>query len=148
MEIRRVGLADPLVVPLLTGLAEEYLHRYGPNDVLADAAPAEFEPPDGAFVVLLDGGTTVAGGGIRRHDADTCEVKRMWTAATHRRQGLAMRVLDALEVAGRELGYARLVLETGPAQPEAAALYRGRGYRDLPHYGAYDQALAFERPLA
>lgn len=67
----------------------------------------------------------------------------MWTAPAYRRQGLATRLLDALEGAGRSAGYGRLVLETGPRQPEAAALYERRGYVRVPVYGHYPQALAF-----
>jgi GNAT superfamily N-acetyltransferase len=107
----------------------------------------EFEPPDGVFLVLVEDGVTVAGGALRRLSVDTCEVKRMWTAAAHRRKGLASTVLDALEAVARDRGYSRLRLETGPAQPEARALYERRGYRHIPTYGKYEQATAFELRL-
>jgi GNAT superfamily N-acetyltransferase len=146
--LRHVPLTDPRVRPLLDGLAEEYLRRYGPNDVLADADAAEFDPPDGTFVVLTDeDGSTVAGGGLRRLDEQTAEVKRMWTARTHRRRGLAGQVLGELEATARARGCTRLVLETGPAQPEAFSLSRDRGYLPIAVYGGHEDALAFERPL-
>lgn len=130
-------LGDPRAAPLLAGLHAEYEHRYGSNDEL-DASDAEmFSGPGGAFVLALDGERAVAGGGIRRLDADTAELKRMWTAPSHRRRGLAWVVLGALEDAARERGYRRLVLETGWAQPEAIALYEARGYRRIPGYGRY-----------
>jgi GNAT superfamily N-acetyltransferase len=68
----------------------------------------------------------------------------MWTSPDHRRNGYASVILDALENAGRDRGYTWLRLETGPAQPEAHALYEGRGYRGIPTYGRYEQARAFE----
>ncbi len=71
----------------------------------------------------------------------------MWTAPEHRRKGLASKVLDALEELARDRGYSRLRLETGPAQPEARALYERRGYRNIQAYGKYEQATAFELPL-
>ncbi|HET6964555.1 MAG TPA: GNAT family N-acetyltransferase, partial [Acidimicrobiales bacterium] len=77
-----------------------------------------------------------------------CEIKRMWTRADQRRRGQASAVLHGLELAAREAGYHTLRLETGPAQPEAAALYEGRGYRRIPVYGRYSEALAFEVDLA
>ncbi|HET6963516.1 MAG TPA: hypothetical protein VFH58_02015 [Acidimicrobiales bacterium] len=40
------------------------------------------------------------------------------------------------------------LLETGPLQPEAAALYDGRGYKRIPKYGPYPEALAFETELS
>jgi len=140
-------LTDPVVAPLLADLAAEYERRYGPVDVMADADPEEFDAPTGAFVVLLDDGQAVAGGGIRRVDADTSEVKRVWTSPGHRRQGHARTVLTALEGAARDRGYTRVRLETGPAQPEAVALYQDLGYRQIPLYGRYQAAVAFERRL-
>lgn len=142
-----MGLADPQVRPLLAGLRTEYEERYGQNEVLADAQAAEFEAPAGAFVVLLDGAETVAGGGFRRVDELTCEVKRMWTAPGHRRRGHAGRVLGHLERLAAAAGYRRIRLETGPAQPEAIALYGQKGYRRIGNYGPYQEAVAFERRL-
>lgn len=148
MELRRVRLSDAEVVPLLDGLTHEYDSRYGENVEMTRASPAEFDPPDGLFTVLLDGSTTAAGGGIRRHDGQTCEVKRMWTNPAYRRRGLATRVLRALEDGARELGYVRVILETGPRQPEAEALYLGLGYTRIRYYGHYPEALGFGLELS
>ena len=147
MEFVRVRLTDPEVAPLLTDLHREYEARYGDGDSVLDAPAEEFDPPTGCFVVLLDEGRTVAGGGIRRLDAGICEVKRMWTSPDHRRRGLAAAVLAELESVARELGYRTVRLETGHAQPEALALYRRLGYREIGNYGRYANATGFERSL-
>jgi GNAT superfamily N-acetyltransferase len=147
VELRHVRFSDPEVAPLLEGLTEEYEARYGATDEMSSVDESEWEPPDGAFLVLIEDGVVVAGGALRRLSADTCEVKRMWTAPDHRRRGYASAVLGALEDAARERGYSYLRLETGPAQPEARSLYQRRGYRQIPTYGIYDQATAFEYPL-
>ncbi len=133
---------------MLSGLADEYRDRYGHPGELGSVAPEEFEPPHGVFVVVLEGGETVAGGALRRVSDRTAEVKRMWTAPDRRRQGYAWLVLDRLEGEARDLGYAVLRLETGPAQPEARSLYERRGYARIPAYGPYEGAIAFERDLA
>lgn len=146
-EVRDVHLDDPRVQPLLAGLAAVYAERYGAVDEMAKATPAQFEPPDGAFVVLLDDGTPVAGGGLRRLDEQACEIKRVWTSPDHQRRGLASRVVRALEERAVRLGYRVARLETGPRQPEAVALYTRLGYRRVPVFGDYPQALAFERAL-
>jgi GNAT superfamily N-acetyltransferase len=147
MQLRPVTLTDPVVGPLLRGLEEEYHARYGANDELRQTEPNEFVPPSGAFVVLLDGDVTAAGGGYRVHGSGVCEVKRMWTHPDYRRRGLAARVLDALEDLAAAAGYSRLVLETGPRQPEAAAFYGRRGYARIPVYGRYPEAIAFGTAL-
>ena len=147
MEMRRVGLSDIEVEPLLAGLTQEYDTRYGENIEMTRAAEGEFDPPSGLFIVLMDGPITAAGGGFRRHDTTTCEVKRMWTRPQYRRRGLADHVLGELEDAALDVGYSRLILETGPRQPEAEALYTRRGYSRIEFYGHYPDASAFSLDL-
>jgi hypothetical protein len=84
MEIRRVRFSDPAVESLLVGLSDEYDARYGENIEMTRASEAEFDPPAGLFIVLMDGPTTAAGGGFRRFNESSCEVKRMWTSPLYR----------------------------------------------------------------
>ena len=146
-EICPVRIDDEVVRPLLEGLSGEYLARYGEIDEMNQSRPSEFEPPGGAFFAILDAGTIVAGGGYRRFSDDACEMKRVWTSPSRRRRGLAGVILSVLEAAAAEAGYERVVLETGPNQPEAVAFYESRGYRRIPVYGRYERALAFAREL-
>ena len=76
-------------------------------------------------------------GGIRLLDPETAEVKRMYTDPSARGRGVARGILSALEDAARALGCRRAVLETGPVQEAALALYRSAGYVDVPPFGAY-----------
>jgi GNAT superfamily N-acetyltransferase len=148
MDMRRFRMSDSEVEPLLSGLTQEYDRRYGENVEMTRASENEFDPPSGLFIVLMDGPITAAGGGFRRYDTTTCEVKRMWTHPHYRRRGLAARVLGALEDAAWEVGYTRLILETGPRQPEAEALYARRGYDRIQFYGHYPDAKAFSFDLS
>jgi GNAT superfamily N-acetyltransferase len=133
----RVHPDDPLAAPLFAELAVEYDSRYGDlfggaGEELARYPAAEFLPPDGELVLLVQDGVPVAGGAFRRHaDPGTAEVKRMWTAAAHRRRGLARRVLAELERRAAAAGYTRMVLTTGARQPEAKALYLAAGWTPL-----------------
>ena len=137
LSVQRVHPDDPLAAPLFAELAVEYDARYG--DLFGGAAEEltrypvdEFLPPDGELVLLLQDGVAVAGGAFRRHtDPGTAEVKRMWTASTHRRRGLARRVLAELEARALARGYTRMYLTTGPRQPEAKALYLAAGWTPL-----------------
>ena len=149
MDYVQVSLTAPEVAPLLTGLRQEYDARYGQGagESVLDVDAEEFEAPTGAFVVLLDEGTTVAGGGIRRIDDTVVEIKRMWTNPDYRRQGYASRLLRELAGLARQLGYQRVRLETGYAQPEALALYRRLGFAQIERYGPYENATAFELDL-
>ena len=42
-----------------------------------------------------------------------------------------------LETKARQLGVSRVVLETGPRQPEAIALYARAGFSEIPLFGEY-----------
>jgi GNAT superfamily N-acetyltransferase len=148
VKLRTVRLDDADAGQVLAGLAAEYVERYGDADELAYASVEEFDPPGGAFVVLVDGDEVVAGGGVRPFgEPGVAEVKRMWTHHAHRRRGLASTVLAGLEDAARALGYTVVRLETGPMQPEAQALYAARGYRRIAVYGRYPAALGYEKQL-
>jgi GNAT superfamily N-acetyltransferase len=137
LSVVRVHPDDPLAAPLFAELAVEYDRRYG--DLFGGAADeltrypvTEFLPPDGDLVLLLADGGPVAGGAFRRHaDPGTAEVKRMWTAASHRRRGLARRVITELETRAAAVGYRRMYLTTGPRQPEARGLYLAAGWTPL-----------------
>jgi ribosomal protein S18 acetylase RimI-like enzyme len=67
---------------------------------------------------------------------------------------LSRVLLSALEAEAPQRGWTTLRLETGPRQPEALALYRGAGYREIGPFGAYagsddaQDSLFFERRLA
>ena len=61
----------------------------------------------------------------------------MYVRPAARRSGVARTLLAAIESRARELGYDRLILETGEQQPEAIALYRATGYEAIEPYGTY-----------
>jgi SsuE family FMN reductase len=131
LQVHRVAVGDPRLEPLLADLIVEYGTRYGrtsPNSQLTEVPASDFVEPFGTFLILEEDGVTVAGGAIRRYDAQTAEVKRMWTSHRHRRRGLARRVMAELEAAAADLGYRRVHLTTGPRQPEARSLYLAAGY--------------------
>jgi ribosomal protein S18 acetylase RimI-like enzyme len=73
----------------------------------------------------------VTGGAFRRFDADTAELKRIWTDSAFRRRGFAKALLDELEAQIIARGYRRVYLTTGDRQPEAEALYLSSSYRRL-----------------
>ena len=67
------------------------------------------------------------------------EVKRVYIRPSARGQGLARRLLEMLETKAVSLGCESLMLETGPAQPEALLLYERLGYRPCGAFGDYPE---------
>ena len=97
----------------------------------------EVAPGRGAFVVARRDGQPIGCGAIRRIDASTGELKRMYVAPESRGLGVGKLLLQALEQEGRRLGLERVVLETGIRQEAAIGLYRGMGYIQIPAWGEY-----------
>jgi GNAT superfamily N-acetyltransferase len=95
------------------------------------ASDEELIPPKGFFVVARLDGHPVGCGALKRKDPTTGEIKRMWTASTARRCGVARKVLHTLETIARELGLATLRLETNRTLAEAQELYRKEGYLEV-----------------
>jgi GNAT superfamily N-acetyltransferase len=136
METVVTSFLDPVVQDLVAAVQAEYVVRYGgPDDTPVDAA--QFDPPDGVFLVGWHDGAPVATGALRRYDEDTVEIKRMFVPLPHRGKGFARGMLAALEARAREAGYRRIWLETGTAQPEAMALYESTGYVPIEGFGHY-----------
>ena len=131
-----VSQDDDLAQPLIAELAVEYATRYNGTEErvlkwLQGYPAEEFSPPDGGMVVGLVDDRPVTGGAFRRFDADTAELKRIWTDSGHRRRGYAKALLETLESEIARRGYRRVYLTTGDRQPEAEALYESVGYTRL-----------------
>lgn len=127
---------------------------YSPVDPPPGAAGAswvevhEMEPPGGAFLLLLEGDSAVACGGLRTLGPGLGEVKRMYVVPAARRRGHARRLLGALEDAAREAGLERLRLDTNAQQPEALKLYEACGYTEIRDYNRSPTATHwFEKTL-
>lgn len=151
---RDISPEAPELQPILAGLFAEYTTLYG--DYFAGHQEPEqdewYLPPQGLFLVLERDGEIIAMGAYKPYDAQTAELKRIWTRRDLRRQGLAVIVLQELEKRARQAGYQRLFLTTGFRQPQAVRLYIAHDYQpqfdlsvDLERYSQppYDGRLRF-----
>ncbi len=121
---------------------------------------AEFEAPNGAFVVAYGDGaaddadgstgpTPIGCGGLRRipDDGDDVrfEVKHVYVTPAGRGRGVATAVMDALERAARDLGATSVVLDTNDSLVAAGAMYRSRGYERVAPFNSNPNATAWYR---
>jgi len=132
-------LCDPEEPPaseLLAAMRTELIGAYDNANRLDNPPlhPAELRAPGGAYYVGYEGSEAVAGGGLRRLEDGTAEIKRMYVRPEFRSRGLAAQLLLRLEAAATELGYASVRLDTGPKQVTAQRLYRSAGYTDIAPY--------------
>ena len=123
--------------------------RYG-----ADTEPGVKPTADDIAVFLVardESGDAIGCGALRVLDVETAEIKRMFVVASARGTGASTLLLRALEREAVSRGLTRLLLETGPAQPDAVRFYEREGYVRTPRFGHYlDSAtsLCFARDLA
>lgn len=94
-----------------------------------------FAPHVRFFLARLEG-RAVGCGAVALFDGYG-EVKRMYTRPGARGRGVAGAILARLEQEARMAGREVLRLETGISQPEAIALYKGRGFRPRAAFGHY-----------
>jgi putative acetyltransferase len=102
--------------------------------------PGDYTPPGGRLLVARDGGAAVACVALRRLDAATCEMKRLYVQPSHRGLGLGRALAEAVISEAGTIGYRRMRLDTLPSMTEAAILYGRLGFRDIEPY--------YENPVA
>jgi GNAT superfamily N-acetyltransferase len=136
VRLRPAGYDSPVARELVAAVQQEYVGRYGgPDEAVVD--PAEFRAPEGLFLVAEIGSDPAGCGAWRVHAPGVVEVKRVYVAPGFRRLGLAQLLMDALEGGAAAAGHRAVVLNSGDRQPEALALYTGRGYVPVTGYGVY-----------
>jgi putative acetyltransferase len=136
IEIMPVTWDDPDAIRLRAAQRTELDARYGTDDHEPGAVPTA--ETVAVFLIARDaGGTAVGCGGLRLLDPGSGEVKRMYVEPAARGTGVAAALLRALEDHARDLGIARLLLETGTGQPDAIRFYQREGYEPIDAYGPY-----------
>jgi GNAT superfamily N-acetyltransferase len=140
----------PVVTRLVDAVQAEYVLRYGAPDE-GPIEVNEFAAPHGCFLVGYLDGIPVATGGLRRVDADTVELKRMYVVPEARGRGLSRVMLARLEQLARDMGARRILLETGLRQFEAVSLYETSGYARITgfgHYAGHELSRSYAKDLA
>lgn len=101
-------------------------------------------------VLVYENEMAIGCGTIKNFNENTAEIKRMFTLPESRGKGIATLILDELTTWASEIGYQKLILETGKKYPEAISLYLKYGFRQTENYGQYvdmEESVCFEKSL-
>ena len=127
---------QPEVIQLIAEL-DAYQDTLYPPESRHALDLASLKQPHVLFAVARDASGQACGCGAVVLGDEYGEVKRMYVATSQRGAGVARQVLALLEDQARARGCVRLMLETGPRQPEALAFYASMGYERRGPFGDY-----------
>ena len=115
-----------------------------------EALPGQYAPPGGVLLIARDADAAAGCVALRRVDAGTGEMKRMYVREAYRGSGLGRRLAAEVIEEARKRNYKRVVLDTLPKLAAAIALYRDLGFREIGPYLACPTpgAICFELKLS
>jgi len=96
--------------------------------------PGQYAKPSGRLLLAHEHGQAIGCGALRRVSEEICEMKRLYVRPMARGRGAGLALINALMKGAREIGYAKMRLDTLPSMTKAIALYRALGFKEIAPY--------------
>ncbi|MBA2703777.1 MAG: GNAT family N-acetyltransferase [Blastocatellia bacterium] len=97
--------------------------------------PGDYAPPGGRLFLAVDGDDVMGGVALREIGDRVGEVKRLYVRPEFRGRGLGRTLTEKLIAEAKQIGYARLRLDTLPGKmDQAIAMYRSFGFQEIEPY--------------
>jgi len=142
--IKEVSHDDPYLNDLFDELDKELANLYPEEAIFGGGVVFGLDmkkKPKNAekfyFIIAYVSGQAVGCGCIKPLSKYSCELKRMFVKEGFRKKGIAAEIFKRLESEALKRGYKKILLETGPRQPEAIALYEKLGFKERGIFGKY-----------
>jgi GNAT superfamily N-acetyltransferase len=141
VSFREASVDDPDAHALIA----EYFDMRAETFPTGDYSPvfpkaANFTPPAGVFLIVVEDGEDVGCGGIKRlslvteHVEVRYEIKHLWIQPRMQGRGLGRALLTELERRARDFGATEVVLDTNASLVAAGGMYRSGGYEEIEPY--------------
>jgi GNAT superfamily N-acetyltransferase len=98
-----------------------------------------FNPPDGECLLALLDNRPVGILMLKRWDATSCEMNRMFVADSARGRGIGRNLCMRLIDRATQLGYETMMLTALDKHDEALALYRSLNFRETPGWSTEER---------
>lgn len=108
-----------------------------------------YGPPAGGIILAKNENDFVGSVAIRKIDAETAELKRMYVKPSSQKQGIGNRLVEEAILLAKECGYKKIQLDTLNTMHPAIKLYKQYGFYEIPayYYNPEKTAVYFEMIL-
>ncbi len=96
--------------------------------------PGAYAPPDGRLYLAWIGSELAGCIALRRLDAKSGEMKRLYLRPAYQGQGLGRQLAECIILEAKQVGYQRIMLDTLPVMQAAQAMYAKLGFRETQAY--------------
>jgi putative acetyltransferase len=133
---------DDLQSSEIHALLQEHLQNMAllsPPESMHALDIAALRKPEITFWSVWENGELLGCGALKELDTHHAEIKSMRTASSHRRRGVAKKLLNHILEEAKRRGYSRLSLETGSMEgfEPARKLYASFGFTDCEPFADY-----------
>lgn len=94
----------------------------------------KYGPPDGRLYLAYWDGELAGCIGLRRIDAQNCEMKRLYVRPAFRGKRVGAFLVEQIIADAREVGYAHMLLDTLPFLASAVRMYKKFGFYEIESY--------------
>ena len=110
------------------------------EEELSNLPEPSYVAPAGVLLLALKDGQPAGCVGVRHFENSTCEMKRLFVRDAFKGTGIGKALAGAAIIAGRKLGYKRMLLDTLAHMRPAIDIYTGLGFQPIAAY--YDNPIS------